>query len=158
MMKKILLAIGLLAGLTLLVGLTVVWLGAMPKGASAAMPDSQCYRMASKKDRALENMAGELQWSGNRINPCTGELDSVSTYYNLSGGITQIRTVYGNGDASGYLGLTRYTVCHSNGTAKVTQRIYGPIWAWTAYGFWFNFPFDDDPSTWVKDKEICNTL
>ena len=123
---------------------------------SAAIPDSQCHKMVSNKDKALENMAGILQWSGNRINPCTGVLDTASVYYDLKGGVTQIRTVYGNGDAEGYLGLTRYWVCQ-DGRARVMQRIYGP-YKGIGWGFWYNFPFDDDPSTWVKDKEICNTL
>ncbi len=158
MNKKILLASGLVAGATLLAALAVIKFAALPEGASAAMPDTQCYQMASNKDQALANMDGELQGSGNRINPCTGEMNTVETFYDLNGGVTQMRTVYGNGDAEGYIGLTRYRVCHSSETAKVTQRIYGPIWAWTAWGFWWNFPFDDDPSTWVKDKEICNTL
>lgn len=125
---------------------------------SAAMPDDRCYQMASNKDNALANMGGQLQWTGNTINPCTGESDTANTYYDLKGGVTQIRRVYGNGDAEGYIGLTRYWLC-MDGRAKVVQRIYGPIptrgWAW---GFYWNFPFDDDPSTWVKEKEICNTL
>ncbi len=131
-------------------------------GAFAAQPDNHCYRLAANKDKALENMDGVLQGSGNRINPCTGLKDSANTYYDLKGGVTQIRTVYGNGDAEGYIGLNRYRVCHSSGTARIIQRIYGPgsssgktPWAW---GFWFNFPFDDDPSTWIKDKELCNTI
>jgi len=125
-----------------------------------AIPDEQCYKLAKNKDNVLENIGGALQWTGNNINPCTGLKDSVSTYYDLDGGITQIRTVYGNGDVYGYLGLTRYTVCQ-DGRAKVSQRIYGPGSAQgygIAWGFWYNFPFDDDPLTWVKDKEVCNTL
>jgi hypothetical protein len=131
---------------------------AMAGVVSADIPDSQCYQMASNKDNALANMDGQLQWSGSSINPCTGVTDTANVYYDLKGGVTQIRRVYGNGDAEGYLGLARYWVCQ-DGRAKVVQRIYGPIptlgWAW---GFYWNFPFDDDPSTWVKDKEICNTM
>jgi hypothetical protein len=157
-MKKAILAIGLAAFFVLVFGFALTRFGPVSTEAATAMPCDNCYQMASQKDKALENMDGALQGSGSRINPCTGEADTVSTYYDLTKGITQIRSVYGNGDAEGYLGLTRYWVCHSSGTAKVTQRIYGPIWAWTPWGFWLNFPFDDDPSTWVKDKEICNTL
>jgi hypothetical protein len=158
MNKKILLLSGFLAGATLLAGLAVVKFGPLSQEASAAMPDAQCYKMASNKDKALANMNGDFQGSRPTTNPCTGKSDTVSTYYDLKGGVTQIRHVYGNGDADGYIGLTHYRVCHLSETAKVTQRIYGPIWGRYAWGFWLNFPFDDDPSTWVKDKEICNTL
>ena len=122
----------------------------------AKMPDNQCYQMAENKDNSLQNMGGKLQWSGERKNPCTGQIESVSTYYDLKKGITKIRSVYENGDSEGYTGLARYWLCRSNGTAKVIHRIYGP--QGIGYGFWINFPFDDDPSTWMKDKETCNTM
>lgn len=141
----------------LLMIFAVAGINLITSGISAAMSDNQCYQMASNKDNALANMGGELQWSGSRVNPCTGESDTADTYYDLGGGVTQMRTVYGNGDADGYIGLTRYWVCQ-NGRAKVYQRIYGPIWGRTPWGFWWNFPFDDDPSTWVRDKKICNTM
>lgn len=127
---------------------------------SAAMPDDQCYLMAKNKDMALENTLVPYT-SGSRKNPFTGEMDTYETFYSRnypeSNAITNIRTLWGNGDADGYIGLTRYWIS-ADGKARVNQRIYGPTWAWTPWGFWLNFPFDDDPSTWVKDKEICNTM
>ena len=122
----------------------------------AKMPGDQCYRMAVNKDGALLNAGGELQWSGTRENPCTGQNENVSIYYDLKGGVTKIRKVYESGDTEGYTGLTHYWLCHSSGTARVLHRIYGP-WG-LGYGFWFNFPFDDDPSTGIKEKETCNTM
>jgi hypothetical protein len=162
MNKKILLLSGFLAGATLLAGLAVIRFGPMSQEASAAMPEDQCYKMASNKAKALANMNGEFQGSSSTTNPCTGESDTVSTYYEMKGGVTHMRSVYGNGDVVGYLGLTRFTVCQ-DGRAKVTQRIYGPASSWgrsRAWGFWWNFPFDDDtsPYSYLPDKEICNTL
>lgn len=128
-------------------------------GVVMALSNEECYQLASNKDNTMQNMNIELKWSGNRMNPCTGLMNGVDTYYSDNGNsITQMRSVYSNGDAEGYIGMTRYWVCHSNQTAKIYQRIYGPIWGKTPWGFWLFFPFDDDPSTWVKDKEICNTL
>lgn len=124
--------------------------------ALANIPDNQCYQMAANKDNALQNMGAILQGSGIRENPCTGQKEMASTYYDLKGGVTQIRSVYENGDAEGRIGLTKYLLCHSSGTAKVLHRIYGPNGI--GYGFWFNFPFDDDSSTWIKEKETCNTV
>ena len=144
-MKKITLIIVLFAGLMV-----------MSNVASADMPDDRCYKMASARDNALANSL-DLYSTGSGINPFTGDLDTWSYYRTTHKGITRLRTVYGNGDAYGYIGLSRYWVTQ-DGRAKVSHRIYGPVWSHAAWGFWFNFPFDDDPSTWVKDKEICNTL
>ena len=131
---------------------------AVVSAGASAMPDDSCFRIATNRDSALANMGGELQWTGNRLNPCTGLKDSASTYYDLKGGVTQIRTVYGNGDSEGYQGLSRYWLCQ-DGRARVNQRIYGPVSCKNIpWGFWLFFPFDDDPSTWVKDKEICSTM
>jgi hypothetical protein len=125
----------------------------------AAMPAEQCYEMATNKDRALENRGMDLQASSTRTNPCTGQSDTVNVYYDLKGGVTHIRTVYGNGDVEGYHGLSYYRACHSSGKAMVSHRIYGAgSGRGIGWGFWFNFPFDDDPSTWRKDRETCNTL
>jgi len=133
----------------------------MSKAVSATMSAEDCYQLADNKDKALENMSSlELQGSYSAINPCTGLWDTYLSYRNLNGNsITNIRRLYSTGDAEGYIGSTHYWVCRSNDTAEVHQRIYGPIpnrgWGW---GFYHNFPFDDIPSTWVKDKEICNTM
>ena len=133
---------------------------APPVQATTSIPDDQCYNLAKNKDRVLEHTLVPY-YSGSRINPFTGVLDTYVTYYasNLgeNNAVTNSRTVWGNGDVEGYIGLNRYWIS-ADGRARINQRIYGPIWARTAYGFWWNFPFDDDPSTWIKDKEICNTL
>jgi len=149
-MKKTILIISLVACFVLASGLAI-----------AAMPSDSCYKMATNKHRAVKNMGGDLQWSGDRINPCTGELDTAKVYYYLKGGVTHMKTVYGNGDVEGTLGLTKYVVCQDE-RAKVMHKIYGPgaskgKYAW-GRGFYFNFPFDDDPSTWIKDKKICDTF
>jgi hypothetical protein len=112
-----------------------------------AIPDSQCHKMASNKDRAVSKIA-EFSNQGHSINPCTGQDEFWMSYWDTKE--MHGRTVWISSDVMGYHGITEYIIC-IDGRAKVTQRIAAGFHA-RGWGAWFNFPIDG------YTKEICDTL
>ncbi len=87
------------------------------------IPDQQCHNLARNKDKAAENVATELTFSGEGKSPCdpTGERLSFDSYIDPHmGGFS--RRVYENGDVSGHIMLSNYIVC-SDGRALVYSRL-----------------------------------
>jgi len=113
-------------------------------------PDKVCHALALNHDHATANITrGEPYFSTEkclenggsncyRKNPCTGEMDSVELYYDLTG-VTDYRYVFGNGDVMGSPATTFYTAC-VDGRAKIYHTTY-------AKGYWARYRV-----------EVCDTM
>ena len=112
-------------------------------------PDKVCHKLALNHDKAVSNITGEpyfttaecLATGGSNCymkNPCTGQLDSVEKYLDITG-LTDYRYVFGNGDVKGSLATTFYTACE-DGRAKIERRVY-------AQGYWARYIID-----------VCDTM
>ena len=114
------------------------------------VPDKVCHKLASNHDQAVQNIVtDEPYWSTQicldsgqtncyRKNPCTGQMDSVEYYLDITG-VADYRYIYGNGDARGSLATSFYTVCE-DGRAKIYRRVY-------AQGLWARYIID-----------VCDTM
>jgi hypothetical protein len=116
------------------------------------IPDKQCYANAKGKDKAAENVATFLSYSGEMKSPCnvTGGTLSFDSYIDPHmGGFT--RRVFENGDASGHIMNTNYILCN-DGRAKVE------FWG-TYYAPGMKFGIKNNPLLNAEFKmEKCNTI
>ncbi|MBW2965737.1 hypothetical protein KY342_01385 [Candidatus Woesearchaeota archaeon] len=131
--------------------------GAATKQQNLKIPDKQCYHIASNLDKAAENVAIVPYSSGERLNPCTGEIMNASSYLDSNVGAFY-RIVYENGDAKGFVPLgTSYILC-TDRRAEITSRLgvyyYNRGKGWGIYYLWQKNPHLQSP----YKVEKCSTI
>ncbi|MFC1685608.1 hypothetical protein ACFLZZ_01140 [Nanoarchaeota archaeon] len=123
-----------------------------PNVAGNVIGDEQCYQITTNIDKAVEKKA-EFSSTGIGKNPCTGLIDTRTSYRTYTKGITHLRTVFGNGDTKGNNGLTHYILC-KDGRSKVVQWIASYYKRGIGWGHYYPEPFPHTDYKVIK----CSTL